>query len=119
MPINGSIKSASFPIIVNLTAVKLTIMGNEADFILPFIGMFQVHNVLCAAGIAIGCGANPTDVIRYLSSLQSAPGRMQLVGTVSGGSVYVDYAHTPDALTQVLTAFRAHTRGLEYGHGRL
>lgn len=92
-------------------AVKLTIMGNEADFILPFIGMFQVHNVLCAAGIAIGCGAKPTDVIHCLSSLESAPGRMQLVGTVSGGSVYVDYAHSPDALTQVLTAFRAHTRG--------
>jgi len=92
-------------------AVKLTIMEKETDFILPLVGMFQIHNALCAAGVAIACGATPTDVIRCLSKLESVPGRMQLVGTVSGGSVYVDYAHTPDALKHVLTALRAHTQG--------
>ena len=95
----------------NGVAVKLTIMEEETDFVLPLVGMFQIHNALCAAGVAIACGATPTDVIRCLSKLESVPGRMQLVGTVSGGSVYVDYAHTPDALKHVLTALRAHTQG--------
>ena len=46
-----------------------------------------------------------------LIKLENVPGRMQLVGAVSGGSVYVDYAHTPNALKHVLTALRSHTRG--------
>lgn len=92
-------------------AVKLTIMEKESDFILPLVGMFQIQNALCAAGVAIACGATSTDVIRCLSKLESVPGRMQLAGTVSGGSVYVDYAHTPDALKHALTALRAHTQG--------
>lgn len=91
--------------------VDLTIMGNETNFIFPLVGVFQIHNALCAAGIVIGCGANPKDVIRYLPKLEGVRGRLQLVGTVSGGSVYVDYAHTPAALKSVLAALRAHTQG--------
>lgn len=93
------------------TSVKLTIMGNETDLTLPLVGEFQIYNALCAAGIAIGCGASAKDVIHCLSKLENVPGRLQLVGAVSGGSVYVDYAHTPNALKHVLTALRSHTRG--------
>ncbi|PPR10216.1 MAG: UDP-N-acetylmuramoyl-L-alanyl-D-glutamate--2,6-diaminopimelate ligase [Alphaproteobacteria bacterium MarineAlpha11_Bin1] len=93
------------------TYVKLTIMGRNINVELPLAGTFQIHNVLCAVGLTIGCGADCDTVINCLDTLESVPGRMQLAGTVSGGSVYIDYAHTPDALLNVLTALRPHTKG--------
>ena len=93
------------------TDVALSILGDEIKLELPLAGAFQTYNVLCAAGLAIGCGADATDVAFCLDRLEGVPGRMELAGTVSGGSVYIDYAHTPDALENVLTALRPHTEG--------
>ncbi|MGB0630642.1 MAG: UDP-N-acetylmuramoyl-L-alanyl-D-glutamate--2,6-diaminopimelate ligase [Alphaproteobacteria bacterium] len=93
------------------THITLTVLGRDIDLELPLAGAFQIYNVLCAAGLAIGCGADAEAVTGCLGSLQGVAGRMQLAGTVSGGSVYIDYAHTPDALENVLTALRPHTRG--------
>jgi len=84
----------------------------EFSVALPLAGAFQAFNVLVAAGLAIGLGSAPEDVFAALSSLKGAPGRMERVArTSSGGTIYVDYAHTPDALETVLTAVRPHTKG--------
>ena len=93
------------------TDIALSILGTDIDIELPLAGAFQTYNVLCAAGLAIGCGADAKAVADCLGSLQGVPGRMQLAGTVSGGSVFIDYAHTPDALENVLSALRPHTQG--------
>lgn len=81
---------------------------------LPLAGKFQAENALCALGLAIGLGADVTDAVAALEKLQGVPGRMQHVGTVKGADVYVDYAHTPDALHNVLSALRPHTQGQLY-----
>ncbi|MBV8977590.1 MAG: UDP-N-acetylmuramoyl-L-alanyl-D-glutamate--2,6-diaminopimelate ligase [Alphaproteobacteria bacterium] len=79
---------------------------------LPLVGNFQASNALVAAGLAIGLGAEPRRVFAALPSLKGAPGRLERVAkAASGGTVYVDYAHTPDALETVLTAIRPHTEG--------
>ena len=76
---------------------------------LPLIGTFQADNVLVAAGLAIVTGTAPDAAFAALGRLQGVPGRMQYLGsTGSGGSVFVDYAHTPDGLAAVLSAARAH-----------
>lgn len=93
------------------TRIKLEAFGNETEINLPLAGAFQVYNVLCAAGLAIGCGGDVTDIIGCLSQLQGVPGRLEHAGTTHGGSVYIDYAHTPDALENVLAAMRPHTTG--------
>lgn len=93
------------------TRIDAAILGQDLDLELPLAGAFQIYNVLCAAGLAIGAGTSEDAVIDCLGKLEGVPGRMQLAGTVSGGSVYIDYAHTPDALENVLAALRPHTKG--------
>ena len=79
---------------------------------LPLIGGFQAENVALAAGLAIGSGASPREVFAVLPQLQGVRGRMQLAARRSNGaSVFVDYAHTPDALETALKALRPHVMG--------
>jgi UDP-N-acetylmuramoyl-L-alanyl-D-glutamate--2,6-diaminopimelate ligase len=79
---------------------------------LPLVGDFQAANALLAAGIAIGLGDDPQRVLAALPNLQGAPGRLEKVAwSRTGAPIYVDYAHTPDALETVLTALRPHVRG--------
>ncbi len=79
---------------------------------LPLAGVFQVANSLVAAGLAISTGTDVTKALSALEHLKGAPGRLDLVGTTfSGVPVYVDYAHKPDALENVLTSVRSFTTG--------
>jgi UDP-N-acetylmuramoyl-L-alanyl-D-glutamate--2,6-diaminopimelate ligase len=79
---------------------------------LDLIGGFQAHNALIAAGLAIGSGSKAADVIAALPGLRTVRGRMERAATrANGAAVFVDYAHTPDALTTALTALRPHVMG--------
>ncbi|ULB08994.1 UDP-N-acetylmuramoyl-L-alanyl-D-glutamate--2,6-diaminopimelate ligase [Cereibacter azotoformans] len=79
---------------------------------LPLIGGFQAWNVAVAAGLAIGAGDAPERVFATFPQLQGVRGRMQLAATrQNGASVFVDYAHTPDALATALKALRPHVMG--------
>jgi UDP-N-acetylmuramoyl-L-alanyl-D-glutamate--2,6-diaminopimelate ligase len=92
--------------------VRVSVFGHDHDIDLPLVGDFQVMNVLAALGLVIGTGTAPSDAVSALPRLCGVPGRMQFVGdTATGGTVFVDYAHTPDALHTVLTALRPHTEG--------
>jgi UDP-N-acetylmuramoyl-L-alanyl-D-glutamate--2,6-diaminopimelate ligase len=86
--------------------------GRRHHVALPLVGDFQAANALLAAGLAIGLG-DPTDrVLGALASLRGAPGRMEKVAQARHGApIYVDYAHTPDALETVLAALRPHVEG--------
>ena len=77
----------------------------------PLIGSFQAENALLAAGIVIAGGAKAQDVMVQLGTLEGAPGRMEFIGEIRGGGIYVDYAHTPDAVATVLQAIRPHAQG--------
>lgn len=79
---------------------------------LNLIGGFQAENVALAAGLAIGAGDDPDRVFATLPQLTGVRGRMQLAATrQNGASVFVDYAHTPDALATALKALRPHVMG--------
>ena len=92
--------------------MNVSILGEEHQIDLPLTGEFQAMNALCALALAIGMEADRDLSIRALATLQGAPGRMQLAGVCeNGASVYVDYAHTPDALGSVLRGLRPHTDG--------
>ena len=79
---------------------------------LELIGGFQADNVLVAAGLVIACGADPAEVFDSLPHLTTVRGRMQLAATRdNGAAVFVDYAHTPDAVATALQAMRPHVMG--------
>ncbi|MCR4378662.1 MAG: UDP-N-acetylmuramoyl-L-alanyl-D-glutamate--2,6-diaminopimelate ligase [Rhodospirillales bacterium] len=90
--------------------LSLRIGSQNFTIHLPLAGKFQAENALCALGLAIGLGADVADAVAALEKLEGVPGRMQYVGAVNGADVYVDYAHTPDALENVLSALRPHTQ---------
>ncbi|CCV07796.1 UDP-N-acetylmuramoyl-L-alanyl-D-glutamate:meso-diaminopimelate ligase [Mesorhizobium metallidurans STM 2683] len=83
---------------------------HEVD--LPLAGDFQIANALVSAGLAISTGTTAAKALMALEKLKGAPGRLDLVGTTaSGAPVYVDYAHKPDALENVLASVRPFTTG--------
>lgn len=84
--------------------------GKQHEIKLPLPGAFQAGNALVAAALAIGLGNKAEAVFDALESLTGAPGRLELAGeTGEGAPVFIDYAHTPDALVNVLKALRPHT----------
>jgi UDP-N-acetylmuramoyl-L-alanyl-D-glutamate--2,6-diaminopimelate ligase len=86
--------------------------GETHEIDLPLAGDFQIANALVAAGLAISTGTPAAAALSALEHLTGAPGRLELVGTAAGGApVYVDYAHKPDALENVLAAVRPFTTG--------
>lgn len=86
--------------------------GTSFTIALPLAGDFQATNALVAAGLVIASGGEPKVVFSALEHLEGVPGRLELAGRLdNGAAVYVDYAHTPDALSHALTALRAHADG--------
>ncbi|MHA1538617.1 MAG: UDP-N-acetylmuramoyl-L-alanyl-D-glutamate--2,6-diaminopimelate ligase [Alphaproteobacteria bacterium] len=89
-----------------------TAFGKKHRTTLNLIGGFQAMNALAAFALVTACGESPADAAACLQTLKGAPGRMEQAGVShDGAAVYVDYAHTPDALHSVLEAVRAHAGG--------
>ncbi|UWR34554.1 UDP-N-acetylmuramoyl-L-alanyl-D-glutamate--2,6-diaminopimelate ligase [Sulfitobacter sp. W027] len=92
--------------------LRFTWRGKTYQKRLNLIGGFQGDNVLLAAGLVIACGADPQEVFDTLPHLTTVRGRMQLAATRdNGAAVFVDYAHTPDAVATALAAMRPHVMG--------
>ena len=92
--------------------VRFAWQGQPVQVRLDLIGGFQAANVAVAAGLAIASGEDPAAVFRALPALCGVRGRMQHAATRrNGAQVFVDYAHTPDAVETALTALRPHVMG--------
>ena len=92
--------------------LRFSWQGRPIQVRLDLIGGFQAENVLVAAGMVIGSGAAAGDVFAAMPRLSTVRGRMQLAATRrNGAAVFVDYAHTPDAVATALTALRPHVMG--------
>ncbi|HXL69367.1 MAG TPA: UDP-N-acetylmuramoyl-L-alanyl-D-glutamate--2,6-diaminopimelate ligase [Xanthobacteraceae bacterium] len=85
--------------------------GKEHRVRLPLVGAFQVSNALVAAGLTIAAGSAAADTIAALAHLQGALGRLELAGEKNGAPIFIDYAHTPDALANALAALRPYAKG--------
>ncbi len=84
--------------------------GELFEVDLPLAGDFQIFNALVSAGLAIATGTPAAKALAALEHLKGAPGRLDLAGTTKDGApVYVDYAHKPDALENVLASVRPFT----------
>jgi len=88
---------------------------NDKEINTQFVGKFNTYNLLAVYGTAVLLGENPEDVLLILSTLTSVSGRFQTIRSSQGYTAIVDYAHTPDALTNVLNAIH----GVLGGNGRI
>ena len=92
--------------------LEIEIGGETHIVMLPLIGAYQVANALTAAGLVLATGGDPARIMDAVGRLQPVRGRLErAVITVSGAPVYVDYAHTPDALGAAIEALRPHVTG--------
>jgi UDP-N-acetylmuramoyl-L-alanyl-D-glutamate--2,6-diaminopimelate ligase len=92
----------------------LHMLVNDVDVHFKMIGEFNAYNLLAVYGMAVSLGENRNDVLLYLSNLSGAEGRFDYVLSEQEGVVgIVDYAHTPDALLNVLATIRNLRQGEE------
>jgi UDP-N-acetylmuramoyl-L-alanyl-D-glutamate--2,6-diaminopimelate ligase len=91
----------------NVRRSQLTLQfgSHEHEVFFPFIGEHNAENVAAAFAVLVGFGYSVTDICRALESCPQVPGRLESVGTAEV-AVFVDYAHTPDALERALKALR-------------
>ena len=93
----------------SLEGMLLDIDGVEVS--VRFVGRFNVSNLLAVYGAALGLGFEKSEILRILSTLKPVNGRFEALRSSRGVSAIVDYAHTPDALENVLTAINEIVRG--------
>jgi UDP-N-acetylmuramoyl-L-alanyl-D-glutamate--2,6-diaminopimelate ligase len=98
--------------------LELEHAGRMRTLTLPLIGAYQAANALVSAGLVLATGGDPDRTFEALARLQPVRGRLERAAiNAAGAPVYVDYAHTPDALTAACDALRPHVAG--NGGGRL
>jgi len=88
---------------------------NNREVNVSFIGKFNASNLTAVFGAAVLLGQDETEVLRIISSLHSVAGRIETFHSPSGYTAIVDYAHTPDALTNVIGTINQ----ILQGNGRL
>lgn len=90
--------------------LKLAVAGGEEMTVsLPLIGGYQAANALVAAALVIATGGDPARTLGHLARVSGVRGRLERATILpSGAAVYVDYAHTPDALEAAIAALRPH-----------
>ncbi|MBR6515213.1 MAG: UDP-N-acetylmuramoyl-L-alanyl-D-glutamate--2,6-diaminopimelate ligase [Clostridia bacterium] len=101
--------------------IRVTPDGCDFDFLtvgelfhlrLPLTGRFNVYNAMAACTLACYMGIEKSVIKQAMSTMPAVKGRIERVGIPhSGYSIFIDYAHTPDALTKILTALREISRG--------
>ena len=79
---------------------------NGRDVIVHFVGRFNAYNLLAVYGAAVSLGKDPEETLIVLSTLHSVSGRFETIQSPLGYTAIVDYAHTPDALTNVLNGIQ-------------
>lgn len=84
---------------------------NNREFSTMLTGRFNISNLLAIYGAAVELGKDPEDVLRVISTLRPVSGRFETIHSADGISAIVDYAHTPDALKNVLGTINEVLRG--------
>jgi UDP-N-acetylmuramoyl-L-alanyl-D-glutamate--2,6-diaminopimelate ligase len=97
----------------HLDGTEMVIDGHE--IYVHFVGRFNAYNLLAVYGAAVTLGKDPEEVLVAMSSLYPVAGRFETIHSPLGYTAIVDYAHTPDALTNVLNAIH----GVLEGKGRV
>ena len=102
-----NIRTTSGKIVIDL-AYKNEIFH---DIEVNLLGDFQIMNILCAVALGVATGIDVSSMVEVLPKIKPLEGRMELVRTVNGGDIYVDFAHTAEGLRNALQCFRKVCKG--------
>jgi len=90
--------------------IRVAIFAQKYEILLPLLGEFQTWNALCALGLVAATGGDVARAAKALEKVSGVRGRLELAGrTKNGAAIFVDYAHKPDALENVLKTLRTYT----------
>lgn len=105
------LRAHSLELQVNQTKFCVTYLGKTLSFSWGLIGRFNLYNALASIGAAL-CRGIPFEVLpKLIACFSSVPGRLERVGNINGFNIFVDYAHTPDALEKVLLTLQEIKKG--------
>jgi UDP-N-acetylmuramoyl-L-alanyl-D-glutamate--2,6-diaminopimelate ligase len=104
-PLHGNVKSYFWPSAVQL-APQLQFLLRDVPFQAPFFGQFQLENLLVCIGILRTLGHELAAIAQETPKLRGLPGRLERLSAAP--EIFLDYAHTPDALRQVLSTLRGY-----------
>jgi UDP-N-acetylmuramoyl-L-alanyl-D-glutamate--2,6-diaminopimelate ligase len=109
--VKGSIASMNLSGSTMGISFQETTKKSEFTLRIPLIGRFNLYNALASTSFALASGIDPATIKKGLLSMKTVPGRLERWEFDGGPSAIVDYAHTPDALLNVLKAVREISRG--------
>lgn len=99
---NCAIRSSVYDLSLNGLTAEISLAGEHFSIKSPLIGKFNLYNILAAAGAAFILQIPSPGIKRGIENLSHVPGRLESVTSVEGFNIFVDYAHTDDALRRVL-----------------
>ena len=88
----------------------ISLRGTEYTISLPLYGAFQLSNMLAAIGLLQPAGLTEASLVTLLPKLQGVAGRLEKIADANGAPIFIDYAHTPAALENILKTLRPHTQ---------
>jgi UDP-N-acetylmuramoyl-L-alanyl-D-glutamate--2,6-diaminopimelate ligase len=109
---DAEVRLESAEVSLSGTRARVLLPGGPLELSLPLVGDFNLENMLVACGVAHAAGASPAQIAIGVNSCPQVPGRVERVRWDGPGpTVFVDYAHTPDAVEKLLRALRPLCRG--------
>ena len=108
---NAAIRASGIRMGTDGTAFILEAFGERREVSIGLLGRYNVSNALCAIGMAVAGGVALDSAIGTITRARPRWGRLEKVADIGGAAVFVDYAHTPDAIGKVLDALRELTSG--------
>jgi UDP-N-acetylmuramoyl-L-alanyl-D-glutamate--2,6-diaminopimelate ligase len=107
----GSVTAAPFRLSLGGIEAKIHLEAMEINIASPLMGRFNLYNILAAVAAASAIDISPEAIRKGVASLAQVPGRLEKVSTAGQPAVFVDYAHTDDALRRVLQNLSAFRKG--------
>lgn len=105
------VRASKVALDIHGTTFKVVTPWGEGKVHLKLLGRFNIHNALAALAAGGLCGVDFRRMVESLKALESVPGRLELVPNRKGRKIFVDYAHTDDALKNVLSTLREICKG--------
>ncbi len=108
---DADVKASDIAVTLAGCSFKVETPAGSAEVNIKLLGRFNISNALAAVGAGIGLGIDLDVVVGALSRAECVAGRLEVIRVVNGPQVFVDYAHTDDALMNVLQTLREITKG--------
>ena len=108
---SGDIRASHINYSLSSTSFKLDYKKEIYEVNVPLVGEFNVYNILAVISALVGSGFAVKKIVKHLAHISQVPGRMEKMGKKSSPKIFIDYAHTPDALQKALQTLKGKTDG--------